>query len=79
MKIFLEFTFVMIYTIFFLQFLAVYMNSAFVGNEKENLQNLVDALIGELGETVFTSGTLRATFYEDETPRFTRGNKVHIF
>ena len=49
------------------------MNSAFVGNEKENLQNLVDALIGELGETVFKSGTLRATFYEDETPRFTRG------
>ena len=55
------------------------MNSAFVGNEKENLQNLVDALIGEMEETVFKAGTLRATFYEDETPRFTRGkylNKV---
>ena len=60
--------------IYFFLFQAVYMNSAFVGDEKENLQNLVDALIGELGETVFTSGTLRATFYEDETPRFTRGN-----
>ena len=52
------------------------MNSAFVGNDKENIQNLVDALISELDETVFRSGTLRVTYYEDETPRFTRGKYV---
>ena len=61
---------------YFFLLLAVFMNSAFVGNAKENLQNLVVALIAELGETVFKSGTLRANFYEDEIPRFTRGKNL---
>ena len=52
------------------------MNSAFVGNEKENLQNLVEALIAELAESVFKSGTIRAIFYENETPRFTKGKVI---
>ena len=60
----------------FFPLLAVFMNSAFVGNAKENVQNLVVALIAELGETVFKSGTLRANFYEDEIPRFTRGKNI---
>ncbi len=53
--------------------IAIFMNSEFVSESKENITNLVSELIAELDENVFTAGNLKASFYLDEIPRFTKG------
>lgn len=54
--------------------IAVFMNTGFVSGDRETIQNLVDSLVLELDETVFTLGKLAVSFYVDENPRFTKGD-----
>ena len=56
----------------------MFLNNDFIGNDKAVIENLVNNLIVELDQTLFTSGTLRVIFYEDEYPRFSKGTYIRI-
>jgi hypothetical protein len=54
------------------------LNKAFLGKDKDAIVNLVDSLIAELDVSVLVSGSLAIKIYEDETPKFNKGQYNYV-